>query len=542
MTPPAMTELRRLDWRTVVGAVATMAIVVIAAAAVSVVRTGIVRPWMAAIGLVVTAFVNRVYVVMTQRGRVLEAIDIAEAPLVALALLLPPGEALLVFVAASALMEMRLERARVKKVFNVGVRAVGAVFVVVPLWALGSTGAVTTRDLLGAVAGALGYSAFTAVAIALVVASLQNRSAWTVLRDGIGARVLVWTMATTIGLASADLARRAPLGLAGIVAVTALLSMSARAAQRLQRENERDRHLLTAATRIQSTEAIDEQEAALVEAARDVLLWKDVEVRDRPPSGDEHGRQIHTGASPQRWLVVAPQPGSDPWLPEDDGAVDFLARTATIAFDRTVHNEDLARQALLDPLTGVANRRHFDHEVGRLAAGKRGYGIVLCDLDHFKTVNDRLGHDAGDELLRIAAARLSTSVRTGDLVARLGGDEFVVLLPGVTTRESLQRIHDTIAARLDQRVKIGRWQLSTLPCSLGVAAAPRDGRTPRAVLRAADESMYDAKNRRKAAHRRVTVTLPEATVDLVDETRPALRLARQRTSPDIDVATGTDLA
>jgi diguanylate cyclase (GGDEF)-like protein len=497
---------RSSDWRTVVRLVTCFAAAVLAWAGVDLLRSGVVEPRNAVAGLVVTAVLNRVYVVMARRGRVLEAIDIAEAPLVALCLLLPPGEAVLTFALASALMELRLDRARVKKVLNVGVRTVGAALCVLTVSLLG--------PVAGAVVGALAYGTFTATAIALVVASIQDRPVRSVLRDGLGSRFVVWTLATSVGLAIADLVKQDPLALAGCMAALGLLSMSAHAAERMQREIERDRHLLDATTRIQSTEAIEEQEDVLVEVARDVLLWKDVEVRDRPPGGDERGRQLPSDGVAERWLVVARQPGSDPWLPDDDSVVDFLAHSASAAYERSAVREDLVRQALVDPLTALANRRHFDDELTRLTAARRGYGVVLCDLDHFKMINDRLGHEAGDDLLRIAAARLSTSVRSGDLVARLGGDEFVVLLPGVTSREAVQRVHDTITAKLEQRVKVGRWQLSSLPCSLGVAVCPTDGRTPREVLRAADESMYEAKRLRKSLRQRVTVTLPESTVDL----------------------------
>jgi diguanylate cyclase (GGDEF)-like protein len=181
-----------------------------------------------------------------------------------------------------------------------------------------------------------------------------------------------------------------------------------------------------------------------------------------------------------------------------------------VAADRARLQEELAAQALLDPLTGVANRRSFDAEAARLAAAPRPeFGVVLCDLDHFKTVNDRLGHDAGDELLQIAAARLAASVRSGDLVARLGGDEFVVLLPGVTSQAALEAVRAKIAARFDEPVTLGRWRLSGLPSSIGVASAPRYGRTPRDVLRAADENMYDVKRSRRGGWT-LSVTLPDA--------------------------------
>lgn len=530
-------------WLLVVQVVAVLAGVVVTLAAIDVIRTGIVRPWVAGLGILVTVFVNRVYVVVSRRGRVFEGIDIAEAPVVALALLLPPGEAVLTFVAASVLLEMHFPRARVKKVFNVGVRAVGAALVVLPVAIHGYRPAPGLLEGTLVIAGAVAYTVFTAVAIALVVASVQEQRVRSVLRADLSARVLVWGMATTLGVAGAHIALRAPAALVGILAPLVLVWITAHAVDKSARETDRLRRLLDASTRIQQSEDVSHQEQVLVDAARDLLLWKDVEVRDRPPTLDERGRQLYAHDGAERWLVIARQAGSDPWLPDDDNVVDFLARSATAAFERSSFQEDLARQALLDPLTGVANRRHFDHEVGRLAAGKRGYGLVLCDLDHFKTVNDRLGHDAGDELLRIAAARLASSVRSGDLIARLGGDEFVVLLPGVTSREALQRVRETITVKFEQRVKVGRWQLSSLPCSLGVAAAPRDGRSPREVLRAADESMYDAKRVRKSARHRITVTLPDApTVDLTSDTtaRPMLRIARLRPTDEGADVTGTD--
>jgi diguanylate cyclase (GGDEF)-like protein len=502
--------VKPLSWHWVVRIVAAFAAVVVCVAAGDVLHTGIVHPWTVALGLVATALVNRVYVVMAQRGRVLEALDIAEAPLVALALLLPRGEAVLTFALASVLMELTLDRARVKKVFNVGVRVAGAGALMVPVALLGLAG----RPVAAAVGG-LTYSMFTAIAIALVVASVQDRTVRSVLRDGFEARVFVSAMATAIGLASAAVAVHAPAALAGIVAALVLLALSAHSAERLQHQSERVGHLLDTTTRIQRADDIEEQEAVLVEGARDTLPWKRVEVRPRPPGAAECGRELRSRDGAPRWLVITPQPGSDPWRPDDDDIVDFLAHSADATFERSTLQENLARQALVDPLTGVANRRHFDDEINNLADGSRGYGVVLCDLDHFKSVNDQLGHEVGDEILQIAAARLLASVRAGDVIARLGGDEFAVLLPGVTSREALQRIVDTIRSKFDQPVRVSRWQFESLPCSLGAASAPRDGHIPRDVMRAADASMYDVKRGRKAAHSRVVVTVPDQrTMDL----------------------------
>ena len=502
--------VRQPSWQWVVRVIAALAVVTVAFAVADASHAGLVHPWTAALGLVATALVNRVYVVMAQRGRVLEALDVAEAPLVALALLLPRGEAVLTFAVASALMELTVHRARVKKVFNVGIRVVGAGVLMIPVSLLGA-------GVLGASIGALCYSMLTAIAIALVVASVQDRPLRLVFRDGLESRVFVSVMATAMGLASGAVALHEPAALAGIVAALLLLAVSARSAERLQRQNERVGHLLDTTTRIQRADDVDQQEAALVAGARDTLPWKEVEVRDRPPGQTETGRLLRAHNGTERWLVITPQPGSDPWRDDDDNIIDFLAHSAEIAYERSALQDNLARQALIDPLTGVANRRHFDQEIRRLTESSRGYGVVLCDLDHFKTVNDRLGHEVGDEILQIAAARLLASVRSGDIIARLGGDEFAVLLPGVNSREALERIVETIRAKFDQPVQVSRWQLESLPCSLGAASAPQDGGIPRDVMRAADESMYDVKRGRKAARSRVSVTLPDQRHVRLDE-------------------------
>lgn len=121
-----------------------------------------------------------------------------------------------------------------------------------------------------------------------------------------------------------------------------------------------------------------------------------------------------------------------------------VARTITELILRwTEHVQELDRAARLDPLTGLANRRAF---VAALEQGGGG-GVLYCDLDRFKPVNDELGHGAGDELLRLVARRLEECVRDSDLVARMGGDEFAVLCRGATEAEAAEvarRIQDSL--------------------------------------------------------------------------------------------------
>jgi diguanylate cyclase (GGDEF)-like protein len=508
-------------WQLVVSAVAGAACVSLALAVADIVVSGVDRPATAALGVLAAALVNRVYPVVARRGQVVEGIDIAEAAIVALALLLPPGEAILCFVLASVVIEIPADRARAKKVFNVSVRAVGAGLLVLPMFAVGTPLTPTGAQFVAVTVGAVVYSVFNTLAVGSVIAAVDGERLLSVVRVDFVPRTIVWCLAVAVGLFSGYAASRAPAALAAVLALLVLVWLTASAARRAQAEGANLRYLLDAATRIQAAEGQDEQDAVLLEVTHELLLWKDVAIRDSAPQAAERGALLYCDEGEQRWLIATPREGSDPWTVADARILDTLAAAATAASERALMREELSRQALLDPLTGVANRRCFDDEVERLEAERVGYGILLCDLDHFKTVNDRLGHDAGDEVLRIAAARLTAGVRSTDMVARLGGDEFVVLLPGLTSRKGLAAARQQIAAKLAEPLQVGRWQLPCLPCSLGVASSPRDGRSGREVLRAADESMYDVKRRHRTAPVPVTVRLPEprsgeSTVILID--------------------------
>jgi diguanylate cyclase (GGDEF)-like protein len=154
----------------------------------------------------------------------------------------------------------------------------------------------------------------------------------------------------------------------------------------------------------------------------------------------------------------------------------------------------LTHQALHDPLTGLSNRRLFgdrlDHALRR--RGTRELTVVLCDLDDFKDVNDRLGHAAGDQLLVEVAARLRTVAREGDTVARLGGDEFALLLEdtGIEgAREVADRIHDWLS-----RPVTLEGETLLISASVGLADVLAEGVTGEELLQHADVAMYLAKD------------------------------------------------
>ncbi|UGQ47989.1 putative bifunctional diguanylate cyclase/phosphodiesterase [Massilia endophytica] len=159
--------------------------------------------------------------------------------------------------------------------------------------------------------------------------------------------------------------------------------------------------------------------------------------------------------------------------------------------------EDLIwRQANFDYLTGLANRKQLherlQEELGRAERTGTTLALLLLDLDGFKDINDTLGHDRGDLLLRQASDRIAKCVSPSDLVARLGGDEFTVLLTGAGSEGSIAQRADAIRRCLAQPYILADESVY-VSASIGITLFPRDGDTIHAVLRNADQAMYAAK-------------------------------------------------
>ena len=156
----------------------------------------------------------------------------------------------------------------------------------------------------------------------------------------------------------------------------------------------------------------------------------------------------------------------------------------------------LERGALHDPLTGLSNRTLFADRVARAIAHARRHdlpvAVLLVDLDHFKKVNDSMGHTAGDVLLREVARRLKECVREEDTVARLGGDEFAVLLPHVAGIEATVLVGERLLATFAAPVIIAEQQI-LVTASIGISLYPDDGPDLEALIEGADAAMYRAK-------------------------------------------------
>jgi diguanylate cyclase (GGDEF)-like protein/PAS domain S-box-containing protein len=184
-----------------------------------------------------------------------------------------------------------------------------------------------------------------------------------------------------------------------------------------------------------------------------------------------------------------------------DRDVDGLVFNARDITERAVLEQRLRQLAFHDPLTGLANRTLFADRVGHAVAQSRRTGtriaVLYCDLDDFKTINDSLGHDAGDELLLTVARRLRGCLRAGDTPARLGGDEFAVLLENLHGADEAIDVATRLLADLRHPLTI-RDRSFTVGASVGIVVPPVGQATSAGELqRDADAAMYAAKRRGK---------------------------------------------
>ncbi len=163
---------------------------------------------------------------------------------------------------------------------------------------------------------------------------------------------------------------------------------------------------------------------------------------------------------------------------------------------------ELTRLANVDSLTGISNRHHFkNHLASHFSSANVGpCTLMLLDLDDFKTVNDSLGHAAGDELLVEVARRLRSVVRKEELVARLGGDEFVVFVPEYLTKKQVEGYLERLRASLRNPWYMEDHQIE-VRVSIGVGFAPTDARTAGQLLRICDMALYAAKAAGRNTHR-----------------------------------------
>ncbi len=208
---------------------------------------------------------------------------------------------------------------------------------------------------------------------------------------------------------------------------------------------------------------------------------------------------VLSGFADQSTALQAVQQGAQDFLVKGQSHGDLLARSIRYAIERKRTEERLTYLAQYDQLTGLVNRALFrDRLEQAIARSKRtgqGFGLVLLDLDRFKQVNDTLGHDAGDQVLKAVAERLKACVREVDTVARMGGDEFTMILEGTSTEPSAEIVARRIIQSVSKPMTIGGQSVS-VGTSIGITFYPQDDQTADVLLKHADTAMYEAKQKK----------------------------------------------
>ncbi|MGB0694180.1 MAG: diguanylate cyclase domain-containing protein [Rhodospirillaceae bacterium] len=196
-----------------------------------------------------------------------------------------------------------------------------------------------------------------------------------------------------------------------------------------------------------------------------------------------------TGEVRPEWLRINAVRG------ETGSVIGYVTLFSDLTFRKRAE-EELVRQATTDSLTGLPNRALFRKllisTVARCARYRRKCAVLFLDLDGFKPINDTMGHDAGDELLREAARRMRRTVRVSDEVARFGGDEFVVILSELRDEGDAEAVAQKMVEALSQPYALEKGD-AYVSASIGIAIFPRTGNTPDALIEAADQAMYKAK-------------------------------------------------
>jgi len=180
----------------------------------------------------------------------------------------------------------------------------------------------------------------------------------------------------------------------------------------------------------------------------------------------------------------------------DDGAPIRITGTMMDISERKRAEHKIEQLAYFDPLTTLPNRSlltdRLTQAISQATRERRRLAILFIDLDRFKTINDTLGHAAGDELLTVVARILQGCVRESDTVARLGGDEFVILLNSISSSDDASVVAEKVNTALSSPIQLGETEIYT-SASIGIAIYPDDGKDVATILKHSDSAMYQAK-------------------------------------------------
>jgi diguanylate cyclase (GGDEF)-like protein len=221
---------------------------------------------------------------------------------------------------------------------------------------------------------------------------------------------------------------------------------------------------------------------------------------------------VLSGHGDEDYAVEILNRGVQDYLVKWEGDGRIILRAIRYAIERKRAEVKLNYLARHDALTGVPNRQYLrdqlDHATTRALRGQRTMALMLLDLDRFKMVNETLGHEAGDVLLREVVQRLNGSVRDGDLLARLGGDEFAVLIEDIEGPLDVEAVARSIGSAFEAPFHVGGRPVS-VTASVGITVCPADSTEPVALLNNADIAMYRAKEQGRNTFKFFTPSMHE---------------------------------
>lgn len=241
----------------------------------------------------------------------------------------------------------------------------------------------------------------------------------------------------------------------------------------------------------------------------DIEQWR-AQLRDVPQRGDTSLEyRFRRADGTFRWVSDHVKP----ILNRDGEVVEYIGCFLDVT-ERRQAEEKIRTLALFDALTGLPNRslmrNTLDHALAAAGRNQRTVAVLFLDLDHFKRINDSLGHDVGDALLREVSQRLQSCMRGSDclyrqydgavvggngrdMISRLGGDEFVIILPDIASPDDVAKVAQRMIEALVTPIWLGRDQV-TVSASIGISIFPEDGRDADTLLKNADSAMYSAKD------------------------------------------------
>lgn len=207
---------------------------------------------------------------------------------------------------------------------------------------------------------------------------------------------------------------------------------------------------------------------------------------------------VLTGLDRESAALEALRHGAQDYLVKGESEPRQIVRSLRYAIERKAFEAVLAERAHFDSLTGLVNRSLFhdrlEHALARARRAEKRLALMFVDLDAFKTVNDTLGHEVGDQVLKAVAGVLCGVARECETVARLGGDEFTVVLEQIDARSDAEAVAKRMLAAFEAPLRIPGKQVR-VTCSIGIAIFPDSATNCETLLRHADSAMFSAKAR-----------------------------------------------